>query len=41
MYILVSVKRYNIYIYDMVTVVSIYVDNILLKMVVLTETWKG
>jgi hypothetical protein len=40
MYILVLVRRYNIYIYDMVTVVSICVDNILLKMVVLTETCK-
>jgi hypothetical protein len=41
MYILVLVKRYNIYIYYMVIVVSVYVDNILLKMVVLTETCKG
>jgi hypothetical protein len=39
MYILV--KRYNIYIYDMVIIVSICVDNILLKMVVLTETCIG
>jgi hypothetical protein len=38
MYILVLVKRYNIYIYDIVIVVSICVDNILLKMVFLTET---
>jgi hypothetical protein len=41
LYILVLVKRYNIYIYDIVIVVSICVDNILLKMVVLTETCKG
>jgi hypothetical protein len=41
MYILVLVKRYNIYIYEMVIVVPICVDNILLKMVVLTETCKG
>jgi hypothetical protein len=31
--------RHNIYICDMVIVVSICVDNILLKMVVLTETY--
>jgi hypothetical protein len=41
MYILVLLKRYNIYIYDIVIVVSICVDNILLKMVVFTETCKG
>jgi hypothetical protein len=41
MYILVLVKRHNIYIYDMAIVVSICVDNILLKMVVLSETCKG
>jgi hypothetical protein len=41
MYILVLVKRYNIYIYDMVIVVSICVDNILLEMIILTETCKG
>jgi hypothetical protein len=41
MYILVSVKRYNNYIYDIVIVVSIYFDNVLLKMVVLNETCKG
>jgi hypothetical protein len=40
MYILVLVKIYNIYIYEVI-VVSICVDNILLKMVVLTETCKG
>jgi hypothetical protein len=34
MYILVPVKRYNIYIYDIVIVVSIRVVKILLKMVV-------
>jgi hypothetical protein len=34
MYNLVLVKRYNIYIYDIVLVVSVYVDRILLKMVV-------
>jgi hypothetical protein len=32
---------YNIFIYDMVLLVSICVDNILLKMVVLTETCKA
>jgi hypothetical protein len=41
MYILILVKSYNIYIYDMVIVVSIRVDNILLKMIFLTETCKG
>jgi hypothetical protein len=41
MYILVLVKKCNIHIYDMVIVVSICFDNILLKMVVLTETCKG
>jgi hypothetical protein len=40
MYILVLVKRYNIYIYDIVITVSICVNSILLKMVVLTETCK-
>jgi hypothetical protein len=40
MYILVLVKRYNIYIYDMATLVPICVDTILLKMVVLTKTCK-
>jgi hypothetical protein len=40
MYILALVKRYNIYIYDIVRVVSICVDDILLKMVILTETCK-
>jgi hypothetical protein len=34
MYNLVLVKRYKIYIYDIVIVVSIRVDKILLKMVV-------
>jgi hypothetical protein len=34
MYILVLVKRYNIYIYDIVIADSICVDKILLKMVV-------
>jgi hypothetical protein len=37
----ILLKRCNIYIYDMVIVTSICVDNILLKMVVLTETCKG
>jgi hypothetical protein len=41
MYMLVLVKIYNIYIYDMVIVVSRCVGNILLKMVFLTETCKG
>jgi hypothetical protein len=41
LYILVFVKRCNVYIYDIVIIVSICVDNILLKMVVLTETCKG
>jgi hypothetical protein len=40
MYNLELVKRYNIYVYDMVIVVSICVDNILLKVIVLTETCK-
>jgi hypothetical protein len=41
MYILVLVKIYNIYINNMVIVVYICVDNILLKMVFLTEICKG
>jgi hypothetical protein len=41
MYILALVDRYTIYIYDLAVVVSIRVDNILLKTVVLTETCKG
>jgi hypothetical protein len=41
MHILVLDRRYNIYIYDIVILVSICVDNILLKMVVLIETCKG
>jgi hypothetical protein len=40
MYILVLVRRYNIYIYEVVIVVSICVDNILLKTLVLTEACK-
>jgi hypothetical protein len=34
MYILVLVKRYKIYVYDIVIVASIRVDKILLKIVV-------
>jgi hypothetical protein len=41
MYILAVVKIYNISIYDIVIAVSTCVDNIFLKMVVLTETCKG
>jgi hypothetical protein len=41
MYILVLAKRYNIYIHDIVIAVSICVENIILKMGVLTETCKG
>lgn len=41
MYILLLVKIYIIYIYDMVVIVFICVDVILLKMVILTETCKG
>jgi hypothetical protein len=41
MYFLILVKWYNIYINDIVIVVSKNVDNVLLKMVDPTETCQG